>query len=192
MAIEDIIDARIAEALKDFKPGVSALPIPGIKQRIDLLQDTDGDSSLQPHSVGVDSLAVLPLAALSGAPVIPNGAPTLVTLPTVTYDTAAMSNKTANALTAPVNGIYLAVGYIGWAAGGGARWTYVQATGGDLLGDYRPAPPAADNHRQNVVMTTYLKAGESVTLGAFQNSGAGLATEVCYLRLTFLSNYLQQ
>lgn len=200
MAIEDIIDARIAEALKDYQVGIKQLPIYALRDRLNQDGSADGDTALLPHSVGPDALAVMPTAKLvaSGAQAVPNNAQTQLTLATVAHDTASMTTLNTNAITAPVDGIYLLTGLVEFApnAGGFQRQFYLLKNGATRIDEFNVPPNGGFRQVQKVATVLSLTRGDYVGAYVFQDSGGALNTDLTTaspnLSMTFLSNYLTQ
>lgn len=195
MDLEAVIDQRIAAALSKQRIGLNDLPLAALRRKLlDDLSNADGDTTLQPHSVGVDALGVLPAARITKAAAqsIPNNVLTASAFDTVTFDSAGMASLSAVRLTAPVDAIYLAAGAVGWATNGtGVRLMNLYKPGGILIQSNVVTPAASDPTRQNLSDTVFLKRGEYIEASVYQNSGGVLGTEAAMsMSLTFLTNYL--
>lgn len=198
MELEEIIDARIAAALEKYKPKLGDLPVTALSQRLNDIADQDGDTGLQAHSVGPDALGVMPAAEIenSGVQAFTAGITANVSLPTIRYDTAGMANATANALTAPFDGIYLAVAKIQLVAAASPAdlLLYLRHIGvATTFIDFVLMREASNDLVGTAVGVAPVLRGERIDFlcRCSQNANSTVANLNTRLSMTFLSNYLQ-
>jgi hypothetical protein len=140
----------------------------------------------------VPQARVFTSAAISMA----NGAVTVVTFDSESFDNGAVHSTTSNTsrLTAPITGVYLIGETHIWAASlVGERYADILANGGSVLSTQRYSTAASSGVSNFSQTTMYqLTAGQYVELRVYQNTGGALNLDSATFWMVRVGGYVNQ
>lgn len=179
-ALQDFVDERITEALKNRVLSLDNLPIADLSRKLEQIMQPTGDNFILPHSIGPDALAAVPQCYCwnSGNISIPNATTSYITFDSEEWKSPSSMHSTVtnpHHILAPIDGLYLVTGGVSWvsASGAGTREIWIEVPGNRSMSDANQQASLQED-RQQVVSTVRLTEGQFVRLGVFQNSGAAL------------------
>lgn len=181
-----------------------------LTQRLDLIKPTPGTNhqvSIAELNANADAIDawLIPAAKMrlnsANQTIVTGAASTKISFDTIVYDTwnglpeGAMANATTDDMTIRIDGLYLCIASVVWAANAtGARTLNLQLNGTAVKRDVEPGATGANNELQ-IAIPIPCVAGDIINMSAAQTSGANLdvlapasTSEIdgCSLSVTFL------
>lgn len=186
-----MIDEAIASALSNLR--THQLPMREIQREIEQSWSPQGDTMLNAHSIGIRSLAPVPMARITRR--ITSQAIADVTVTTVQHDTEEIDTANITDLTVlnttircPVTGHYLVTAHANFEPNGtGVRELMVRRNGTDIpIGDTRAAVTGRDTNLC-VSSVVRLNTTDTIDMTVYQDSGGSLDLDFASLTLNYVS-----